>query len=109
MVKRKQYSQDFKEKIVAEILAGAKIAHISQREGISVYTLGKWREKIGSGDFSDSRKTEIELRKRIRELEGALSETALENHIIKKSRQIMAEELRKERSLKRISAANLAR
>jgi transposase-like protein len=108
MVKRKQYEQSYKEGLVAEMLGGKSAAQISQREGIAAHTLYKWKEKIGSGDFSDAHRTEIELRRRIRELEGALGELALENHIIKKARQIMADELRKERWSKRISPPNLA-
>jgi hypothetical protein len=86
-----------------EIMAGAKVSQIAQRENITAYTLTKWRDKINSGNFSDSHKTEIELRKRIKELESAVGDLALENHIIKKSRQLMAEQIRKERLLKRTS------
>jgi len=103
MVKRKQYSEDYKQKLVMEIMAGAKVSQIAQRENITAYTLTKWRDKINSGNFSDSHKTEIELRKRIKELESAVGDLALENHIIKKSRQLMAEQIRKERLLKRTS------
>jgi transposase-like protein len=103
MVKRKKYSEDYKQKLVMEIMAGAKVSQIAQRENITAYTLTKWRDKINSGNFSDSHKTEIELRKRIKELESAVGDLALENHIIKKSRQLMAEQIRKERLLKRTS------
>ena len=103
MVKRKQYTEDFKEKLVMEIMAGAKVSQIAQRENIAAYTLTKWRDKINSGNFSDTHKTEIELRRRIKELESAIGDLALENHIIKKSRQLMAEQVRKERLLKRTS------
>jgi transposase-like protein len=106
MVKRKRYDQTYKEAIVAEMLGGKSAAQIAQREQIAAHTLYKWKEKIASGDFADAHRTEIELRRRIRELEGAVSELALENHIIKKARQIMADELRKERWSKRISQAS---
>ena len=106
MVKRKHYDQSCKESLVTEMLGGTSVAQISQREGIASHTLYKWREKIVSGDFSDSHRTEIELRKRISDLECALGEIALENHILKKARQIMIEELKKERWSKRISAQN---
>lgn len=103
MVKRKQYSEEYKEKLVLEIIAGAKISQVAQREGIAPYTITKWRDKISSGNFSDSHKTEIELRRRIKELESAVGDLALENHIIKKSRQLMVEQIRKERLSKRTS------
>ena len=103
MVKRKQYTEEYKEKLVMEIMAGAKISQIAQRENVAAYTITKWRDKINSGNFSDSHKTEIELRKRIKELESAVGDLALENHLIKKSRQLMAEQIRKERLLKRTS------
>jgi hypothetical protein len=42
-------------------------------EGIATHTFYKWKEKIAHGDFYDSHRTEIELRQRIREPEGAVS------------------------------------
>jgi hypothetical protein len=108
MVKRKQYDQSYKEGSVAEKLGGNGDAQIAQREGIAAHTLYKWKEKIGFGDFSDFHRAEIERRRRMRELEVALSDLALENHIIEKTRQLIAGELRKERWSKRISAASSA-
>lgn len=108
MVKRKQYDQTYREQLVAEMLAGTSVAKIVQRENIAPHTLYKWREKIASGDFKDSHREEMELRRRIRDLESAMSELALENHILKKARKIMADELRKERWSARISRTNSA-
>lgn len=107
MVSRRNYTQEKKEALVVEILGGVSVAKIAQREGIAAHTLYKWKEKIAAGDFTDSRRTEIELRKRIAELESAVSELAVENHIIKKTRKLMADDLKRERMLRNISPAHL--
>lgn len=107
MVKRTRYDQTLKERLVAEMLAGTSAAKIAQREGIAAHTLYKWKEKIAAGDFTDSHRDEIELRRRIRDLESTVSELATENHTLKKARQLMADEIKKERWSKRISQANL--
>jgi len=58
---------------VAEMRGGKSAPQIAQREGIAAHTLYKWKERIARGDFYDSHRTEIELPRRIRKLEGAVS------------------------------------
>ena len=88
MIKRNRHKREFKEKIVLEIISGqTKMTEISKRESISMTTLRNWKESFASDGFKDQNKIEIELRKKIGELESALAEFALENHILKKSRK----------------------
>ena len=59
-------------------------------------TLSKGRDEVNSGRLSSENRTEIELRKRVKELEGALAEISLENHILKKTEEITRELKRRE-------------
>lgn len=103
MIKRNLYSKEFKEKIVIELKSGqSSVAQISQREGINQQTLRNWKKSFEESGFNESNDTELALRKRIAELEGALAESTLENHILKKAQKYLHEYQRKEKSSKNI-------
>jgi len=107
MVKRKRYTQEFKEQMVLELLSKqSTAAQIAQREGITPQTLNSWKKKITSGKFESENETELRLRKRIAELEGALAESALNVHILKKTEIYLKEMQRKERLSSAISPLN---
>lgn len=108
MIQRNKFSKDFREKIVLEIVSGqSSVAQISQREGISSQTIRNWKKSLDAGSFQNEHETELALRKRIAELEGALAESALTVHILKKTEQILKEMKRKERLSGSISPPSL--
>jgi len=107
MVKRNHFSKDYKEKLVLELVSGqSSVAQVAQREKINPQTLRNWMAKINSGSFKTENEIEIQLRKRIGELEGALAEMALNNHILKKTEIYMKEMRRKEKLSGSISPMN---
>jgi len=107
MIQRPRYPKEVRERLVLEILSGqSSIAQISKRENISGNTLAKWRDELSSGTFVDDRKKELELRKRVADLEATVAELALENTILKKTEKIMRELKRRERSSGPISLKN---
>lgn len=59
--------------------------------------------KINSGSFKSENEIEIQLRKRIGELEGALAEMALNNHILKKTEIYLKEMRQKKRNYPEVS------
>ena len=108
MIKRKRYSQEFKRKISQELIMGiASAAEISKREGISSTAIYKWRDKYTTSDYSTDEQEVAELKKRIRDLEEAVSELALDNHILKKTEKILKQLKRKEKLSGSISPRNL--
>ncbi|MBE7412336.1 MAG: transposase [Leptospiraceae bacterium] len=91
MIRRNNYGKEFKEKIVMEILSGqSSVSQIAQREKVNPQTIRNWRNEIDTGKFEQNNQTEFALRKRVAELEGALANLALDNHILKKSPKISA-------------------
>lgn len=96
MVKNRKYSDAFKKRLVLEVMSGqSSMVQIAKRENVSTVTLAKWRDEMNTGGFQSENRTEIELRRRIKELEGALADIALENHILKKTEEITRELKRK--------------
>lgn len=108
MITRKRYSREFKESVVMEMLSGqSSAAQISKREGVSAVSLSKWKDELASGQFKENNKDELALRKRISELEGAVADLALQNHILKKTEKYLIEYKRKEKLSGSISHLNL--
>lgn len=98
MIKRRRYSLEFKEKIGRELsLKQTSLSEVCKREGISVTTLGKWREQYGFGETThQTENAEIkELRRRLSISESALGEMALEIHLLKKLHLYAGEQKRK--------------
>lgn len=107
MIKRTHHGKELREKIVLEIVSGqSTVAQIAQREGIHPQTIRNWRKDIESGTFQTDNEVEISLRKRIAELEGALAESALTVHILKKTEQYLKDMRRKEKLSGSISPKN---
>jgi transposase-like protein len=107
MIKRNNFSKDYKEKIVLELVSGqSSVAQVAQREKVNPQTLRNWMAKINSGSFKSENEIEIQLRKRIGELEGALAEMALNNHILKKTEIYLKEMRQKEKLSGSISPTN---
>jgi transposase-like protein len=98
MIKRTQYTEEFKRKIGLELASGITPAgEISKREGISTTTLYKWRDMAQGITVTPDEKEIIEMRKRLKELEETVSEQALQIHILKKTQKIMEQLKRQER------------
>lgn len=107
MIKRNQFSKEYKEKIVLELVSGqSSVAQVAQREHVNPQTLRNWMAKISTGSFKSDNEIEISLRKRIGELEGALADMALNNHILKKTEIYLKEMHRKEKLSGSISPRN---
>lgn len=107
MIRRNRFGKEFREKVVIELVAGqSSVAQIAQREGINPQTIRNWKKDIEGGAFQTDHEIEIALRKRIAELEGALAESALDVHILKKTEQYLKEMKRKEKSSGSISPQN---
>lgn len=98
MIHRKRFSKEAREKFVLELVSGqSSVAQIAQREGINPQTIRNWKRDLAGGTFETDHEVEIQLRKRIGELEGALAESALTVHILKKTEHYLKEMKRKEK------------
>jgi transposase-like protein len=108
MITRKRHDQEFKKKLAHELIMGiSSAAEISKREGISAPTLYKWRDMFTTGDYKNDEQEIAELKKHIKELEGTVSDLALENHILKKTEKILKQMRKKEKLSGSISPKNL--
>lgn len=97
----KQYSNEFKEQIINDILQGYKSqAQICREYGLSSSTLWEWQKKYEKGIlYKDSgpRPEEEALYKRIADLERKVGQQALEIDLLRQAKKL-SEQLRRERS-----------
>ena len=68
--------------IVREYEAGAKLAELCRRHGVSTVTLYKWRAKYGGMAVSDAKRLKA-LEEENRRLKQLLSEAMLDNQALK--------------------------
>ena len=81
-----------------ELVSGqSSVAQIAQREAINQQTIRNWRKEIVTDNFESNNESELALRKRVAELEGALAEATLDNYILKKAQKYLQEYQRKEK------------
>lgn len=109
MVKRNNYSKEYKNKLSAEICSGASYAVISKRENVSSQTLKRWNEEYLSGNFEENfDKSElIALRKKVADLSILYAEATLQNDILKKTEKFLIAKQRQDILSKPISPQNL--
>jgi len=75
MIKRKQYSEEFKRRLRLELSAGIiTAAGMSKREGISSTRLCKRRDMVQGITIDPDEKEVLGIRRRIKDLEETVSE-----------------------------------
>lgn len=92
MIKKKQYSLEYKQQIVRDLSLGQiSIAEMSKREGISVGILDKWKRQYGSNESGvdvSEKKELMDLRKKVAMYEKAFGEIKDRDSFSKKKQDI---------------------
>ena len=82
MAKGKRYSQDQILLVLKEVEAGASIASVGRRHGISDQTIYAWRERYSGMTKSDLAELKA-LQEENRRLKGLVAELSLDNAALK--------------------------
>ncbi len=91
---KRRYDHNFKMEAIQLVESGRKATEVSRDLDIPIQTLSKWLSKyrengettfVGSGKISPAKKSEVDLQKRLKELEE-------ENRILKKAMHIFAKD-----------------
>jgi len=98
MISRRKYSQEFKRKLVIELLTKASSkAKICQREKIAPQTLEKWRVLFEENHMDNENKENINLKKENNELKEIIADLVLENKVLKKTEKLILQMRKKEK------------
>ena len=91
---KKRYDHNFKMEAIQLVESGRKATEVSSDLDIPIQTLSKWLSKyrengetafVGSGKMSPAKQSEVDLQRRLKELEE-------ENRILKKAMHIFAKD-----------------
>jgi transposase len=86
-LKRRQFSREFKLRILAEVESGKTVAQVAREHQIHPITITKWRKdhrEYGSNAFAGNGTT-YKYEARIAELERALGQMTMENSFLKRA------------------------
>jgi transposase-like protein len=82
--KNRVYSLEFKQDIVRQILAGAKMSALAREHGIHLNCLAYWVKKYHEGRLGKAPTTEKALERKVEELEQVIGQLTVENRLLKK-------------------------
>jgi len=95
------FSQEFKRRVVEELLSGeSRPAQLCRRHNISPSLLYHWKKQYSRGKFNNEPTAEAALQDRIEKLERLVGKLTLENEFLKKGLQhSLSQPLRNGKSL----------
>lgn len=86
-LKRRQFSREFKQEIIAEVESGKSISQVAREHEIHPLTISRWKkeEKEYGGKAFSGHGVVYKYESRIAELERKIGQMAMENDLLKKA------------------------
>jgi transposase len=91
---RRKYTRDFKIEVVESVLKGRSTLELAKENEIYPGLITKWKKQYMEGEFHGTSASDIELRKlkiKICELEQMVGKLTMENYILKKEKEFIAQ------------------
>jgi len=87
-IKKRKYSQEFKEEIVQKALSGKSILELGKENNISPGLINRWKRQYLDGELNNTTNQEVKkLEKQIAKLEQMIGKLTMENYILKKEKE----------------------
>jgi len=87
-IKKRKYSQEFKEEIVQRALSGERILELGKENNISPALINRWKRQYLDGELSGNNNQEIKkLETQVAKLEQMIGKLTMENYILKKEKE----------------------
>jgi len=105
---RRKYSKEFKMELVEALLSGKSPLVVGKENDLNPNMISRWKRQYLSGKFHGTSKTDTELRKlkvKVCELEQMVGKLTMENYILKKEKEFIAQAKRESSSI--VTGANL--
>ena len=84
-IKKRKYSQEFKEEIVQRALSGERILELGKENNISPGLINRWKRQYLDGGLSNNNNQEVKkLETQVAKLEQMIGKLTMENYILKK-------------------------
>ena len=88
-IKRRKYTQEFKEEIVQRALSGERVLELGKENNISPGLINRWKRQYLDGELI-SNNTDQEVKKlqtQVAKLEQMIGKLTMENYILKKEKE----------------------
>ena len=87
-IKKRKYSQEFKEKIVQRALSGERILELGKEHNLSPGLINRWKRQYLDGELSCNNNQEVKkLETQVAKLEQMIGKLTMENYILKKEKE----------------------
>ena len=107
-IHRRKYSKEFKMEMVEAALSGQSPLVIGKNNNLNPNLISRWKRQYLSGRFHGNSKNDTELRKlkiKVCELEQMVGKLTMENYILKKEKEFIAQAKKESSSI--VTGANL--
>jgi transposase len=108
LANRRKYSKEFKMELVEAVLSGKSPLVLGKENDIAPNMISRWKRQYLDGKFHGTSRTDTELRKlkvKICELEQMVGKLTMENYILKKEKEFIAQAKKESSSI--ITGTNL--
>ena len=108
VTQRRKHSRQFKMEVVEALLSGKSPLVVGKENDLNTNMISRWKKQYLSGKFHGAGKTDTELRKlktKVCELEQMVGKLTMENYILKKEKEFIAQA--KKESSSTITGKNL--
>jgi len=87
-IKKRKYSQEFKEEIVQKALSGERILALGKEHNISPGLINRWKRRYLDGELNNNTDQEVKkLETQVGKLEQMIGKLTMENYILKKEKE----------------------
>ena len=89
-IKKRKYSQEFKEEIVQRALSGERSLTLGKENNISPGLINSWKRQYLDGELSNNTDQEVKkLETQVAKLEQMIGKLTMENYILKKEKEYL--------------------
>ena len=99
-IKKRKYSQEFKEEIVQRALSGERILALGKEHNLSPGLINRWKRQYLDGELSGNNNQEIKkLETQVAKLEQMIGKLTMENYILKKEKEYLLQRKKEDSSI----------
>lgn len=100
-IKKRKYSQEFKEEIVQRALSGERVLELGKENNISPGLINRWKRQYLDGELINNN-TDQEVKKlqtQVGKLEQMIGKLTMENYILKKEKEYILQRKKEDSSI----------
>ncbi len=99
-IKKREYSQEFKEEIVQRALSGERILALGKENNISSGLINRWKRQYLDGELNSNSDQEVKkLEAQVGKLEQMIGRLTMEKYFLKKEKEYLLQKKKEDSSI----------